>query len=186
MSSLPSSLSLSGRTAIVTGGSRGIGKAISIELARRGANVALIYVQPSKAYAAEETVREILALSPAVRAVSILADIANLAAPARIVSITLSVLGVNTIDILVHNASAFSHSALQDITPEHYEHMMNTNIRGPLMLTKEALPHMSNGGRIIFVSSIASRMPEPSLINSLYAGSKAACDSFVRSWSFEV
>ncbi len=186
MSLLPPSISLAGRTAIVTGGSRGIGKAISIELARRGANVAVIYVQPSKAFAAEGTVKEILDISPSVRAISILADIANLSSPAHIVSTALSVLGVNTIDILVHNASAFSHSALQDITPEHYEHMMNTNIRGPLMLTKEVLPHMPDGGRIVFVSSIASRMPEPSLINSLYAGSKAACDSFVRSWSFEV
>jgi 3-oxoacyl-[acyl-carrier protein] reductase len=96
--SLPATISLSGRTAIVTGGSRGIGKEISIELARRGASVAIVYANPAKTTAAQETVDEIKAIG--VDAVAILADLKDVSSSERIVKETLAGLGSAKIDIL--------------------------------------------------------------------------------------
>jgi len=98
MANLPSSITLHGLTALVTGGSRGIGKGISLELARRGANVALVYVNAAKTSNADETVAEIQALG--VKAVAIQADLRDTSAYERIVKETLKGLGTDKINIL--------------------------------------------------------------------------------------
>lgn len=98
MASLPSSISLHGLAAIVTGGSRGIGKGISLELARRGANVSIVYVNPAKSSAADEAVAEMKALG--VKAVAIQADLRDPSSYKIIVEETLKRLGTDEINIL--------------------------------------------------------------------------------------
>jgi 3-oxoacyl-[acyl-carrier protein] reductase len=98
MANLPSSITLHNLTAIVTGGSRGIGKGIALELARRGANVAIVYVNPTKSGTADETVAEIKALG--VKGVAIRADLKDASAYERIVKETLKGLGSDKINIL--------------------------------------------------------------------------------------
>ena len=98
MASLPSTLTLHKLTALVTGGSRGIGKGIALELARRGANVAIVYVNPAKSSTADETVAEIKALG--VKGVAIQADLADPSAHERIVKETLKGLSTESIHIL--------------------------------------------------------------------------------------
>lgn len=98
--SFPNTLSLLSYTAIVTGGTRGIGKGISMELARRGASVALVYGNPARASDAASTVAEILALRKNVKAIAICADLRDRDSPKRIVEETLRGLGTEKIDIL--------------------------------------------------------------------------------------
>ena len=100
--SLPASIDLSNRVAIVTGGNRGIGKGISLELARRGANVAIIYSNPARSGQTQETVSEIQALG--VKAVSIIADLSDPSSPAKIVKETLEGFGTKEIHILGKSA----------------------------------------------------------------------------------
>jgi NAD(P)-dependent dehydrogenase (short-subunit alcohol dehydrogenase family) len=103
--SIPTSLSLLNRTAIVTGGTRGIGKGIALELARRGASVAIVYANPKNGDRAEETVKEIKAAGidmkgVEVKAVAILADLKDPQVGERIVREMLEGLGTGKIDIL--------------------------------------------------------------------------------------
>ena len=97
MSSLPSSIILHNRTALVTGGSRGIGKGIALEPAHRGANLVIIYINPAKASTAGETVADITALG--IKAAAIQADLKDPTAYERIVEETLRELGTNKIHI---------------------------------------------------------------------------------------
>ena len=98
MANLPSSITLHNLTTLVTGGSRGIGKAIALELAGRGSSVAIVYVNPAKSDAANETVAEIKALG--VKGVAIQADLKDPSSYETIVKETLKGLGTNQIHIL--------------------------------------------------------------------------------------
>ena len=91
---------LVGKTAIVTGGTRNIGGGISEELARRGANVAMVYANPAKSAEADRYAEKLSGLGGGVKAVAILADISDEASPARIVKETLEKLQTGTIDIV--------------------------------------------------------------------------------------
>jgi 3-oxoacyl-[acyl-carrier protein] reductase len=120
--SLPASVSLSNRIAIVTGGSRGIGKAISLELARRGASVAIVYTNPQKSGTAKETVDEIKAVGVGaggekVNAIAIRADMRDPTAYERIVKETLEGFGTDKIHILGQSAPMDIYRPLPTITP---------------------------------------------------------------------
>lgn len=182
---LPPSLSLVGKTAIVTGGTRGIGLEIALELARRGANIAVVYVDAARAASVESAVSSLRSANPSIKAISVRADVAAIEASAHIVAETLKGLATTTIDILVHNAAVLSLQPAAQITPSEFERLTNTNVRGPLLLTQAALPHIPRGGRIIFISSVSARLPEAGVDNSLYGSNKAAIEAFARSWSFE-
>ncbi|KAK3356317.1 hypothetical protein B0T25DRAFT_496843 [Lasiosphaeria hispida] len=179
---------LTGRVAIVTGGTRNIGGGISKELALRGAHVAMIYQNPATSAAAEAYARELESLGGGGRAVAILADLADVASPARIVKETLEKLKVEKIDIVVNNAAQGDWTATQDITLERYAAVMDTNVRAPIMLVQAVLPHMPTGGRIINISSFATRMvnigpgipPMP-----LYIASKIALEGLTQNWAVE-
>jgi NAD(P)-dependent dehydrogenase (short-subunit alcohol dehydrogenase family) len=158
---------LTGKAALVTGGSRGIGAAIAQRLAGDGADVALTYVsKPDKAAA---VVADIERLGR--RGLAIAADAAHPAAVAAAVERTAAELG--RLDILVNNAGIFIPSPFEDATLDEVERYWTVNIRAAIVASQAALKHMGSGGRIISIGScVAERVPGPGL--SLYAMSKAA------------
>lgn len=206
--SLPASITLANRVAIVTGGSRGIGKAIALELASRGASVAIVYSNPQKADTAQETVNEIISLGTGVKAVAILADMKKQDSYKRIVEQTLHGLGSNAINIIgecyprfiltenkihdlklnrtVHNAGITSVTPTIDVTPDEFNAIFDTNVRGPFFLTQAALQYIPSGGRIILISSISARRPSIGAAVPVYAMTKASVESLARDWTYEV
>lgn len=107
-------LSLAGKTALVTGGIRGIGRGISLELARRGANVAMVYANPSREETAAEAVKEILSLDSGAKAVSILADLKIFNNYQNIIDEVLRELSVEKIDIVGMAGSSLIANALYE------------------------------------------------------------------------
>ncbi|KAK0648734.1 hypothetical protein B0T16DRAFT_371257 [Cercophora newfieldiana] len=182
-----STTSLVGRVAIVTGGTRNIGGGISKELALRGAYVAMVYQNPATSAAAEAYARELESLGGG-RVVAILADVADASSPARIVKETLEKLKVEKIDIVINNAAIGDWTPTEDITLERYAAVMDTNVRAPIMLVQAALPYIPSGGRIINISSFATRgvnigpgiPPMP-----LYVASKIALEGLTQNWAVE-
>lgn len=158
---------LSGKVALVTGGSRGIGAAISRRLARDGADVAITYVTtPDRANA---VVADIDATGR--RGLAIHADAAHPAAVAAAVDRAASELG--RLDILVNNAGIYIPSLFEETTLDDMERYWAVNIRAAIVATHTALKHMHTGSRIINIGScLAERIPTPGV--TLYAMSKAA------------
>lgn len=177
--------SLSGKTAVVTGASRGIGKAIAIHLARKGlANIAITYAVNKSA--ADDTIQACRALGVK-NAISIKADALDSAIWPKLIQDSLAALGVDTIDILVNNAivsDSNAYVATSDLTPEDFSSMMLANVYGPVATTLAFMEHAAPkyGGRVINISSISSKTanPEPMIT---YGASKAALDSFTRSFA---
>ncbi len=167
---------LQDKTALVTGGSRGIGAAIARRLAADGASVVLTYAG-SKA-AAEGVVEEILSSGGKARAIQ-----ANAREPG---SGTMAVDDVMTVegslDILVNNAGVNIMKPLQAIEDEDYETVFGVNVKGTLDVVRAAAAHMTEGGRIVVVTAtIANGFFAPAL--GLYGASKAAANAFVQGWS---
>jgi 3-oxoacyl-[acyl-carrier protein] reductase len=147
------SFDIGGKIALVTGGARDIGRAISIELARNGADVVVNY--KASASEAESTTREIVALGR--RAEAVAADVTKKADIDRLVAEALR-FGGGRIDILVNNAGGIVRRAqLGDLTEELIEEVLRLNFTSTLLLCQAVIPHMvrHGGGRVINVSSIA-------------------------------
>lgn len=158
---------LSGKVALVTGGSRGIGAAIARRLANDGADVAVTYAQ--SAARAGDVVRTIEAMGR--KATAIQADNLDREAVERAVALTIERLG--RLDILVNNAGIFQVGPVEQITHEQFESTMAINVRAPFLASKIAAERMGEGGRIVSIgSNLAVRVPDQGL--SLYAMSKAA------------
>ncbi len=156
---------LNGRTALVTGGSRGIGRAIVRRLAADGARVVFTY--RSNAAAAAELTAEI----PSARAVAVdQADPAGLAAmfaPVR-----------DGFDILVNNAAITSRTPIAELTDDEIGRVFTVNTMFPLMAIRAAIPLLRDGGRIINISTLNTAVPAPGL--SLYCASKAALEQITK------
>jgi len=164
---------LEGKVALVTGGSRGIGAAIALRLARDGAAVAFTYV--SAADKAEAVAKQIDAAGG--RALVIQADSADPDAVSRAVEQTVRELG--RIDILVNNAGIFAAEPFGEITAEQADRLWAVNVRAAFTAAQAAARHMTGGGRIISIgSALAERVPVPGL--TLYATSKAALTGLTR------
>jgi len=162
---------LSGKRALVTGASRGIGAAIATMLAAEGADVAISYEKSTDL--AEAVVQEIRALGR--KAIAIQADSADVAAVQRSVDQAAAELG--GLDILVNNAGILRVGELKDISIEDIDATLNVNVRGPIVAAKAALTYLGEGGRIISIGSyFADRVPASVL--SVYAGSKSALIAF--------
>ncbi|GAA2078324.1 3-oxoacyl-ACP reductase family protein [Actinomadura alba] len=158
---------LEGRVALVTGGSRGIGAAIALRLARDGADVALTYVR-AKARA-EDVVAEIRAGGR--RGLAIEADAADPEAVIGAVERTAAELG--RLDILVNNAGIYEHGPFEAMTVDQVDRTLAVHVRGAFVAAQAASRRMEPGGRIINIgSSLAERVPYPGV--SLYAMSKSA------------
>jgi NAD(P)-dependent dehydrogenase (short-subunit alcohol dehydrogenase family) len=166
--------SLDGQTALVTGGSRGIGKAAALTLAREGAEILLHYHR--NIAAAEAVAREI---GQRVRLLQ-----ADLGSPSAIDSMVAG-LGATKIDVLVNNAGIWGSTPLGETSLETLEAMLNVNIKGMFWLTQAALPQLRDGARIVNISSIAGRLGTAGG-RSLYGASKAAVDAFTRNWALEL
>jgi len=158
---------LTGKVALVTGGSRSLGAAIAKRLAADGAAVALTYsASPEKA---ADVVRAIEAAGG--RALAIRADAADAAAVRAAVAKTVETFG--GLDILVNNAGTLVVKPLDQLTLEDFDRIVAVNVRGLFVATQEAARHMQDGGRIINIGSINSDYV-PFVGGSLYAMTKAA------------
>ncbi|TQN64132.1 Dehydrogenase OXI1 [Colletotrichum shisoi] len=148
--------SLRGKVAIVTGGSRGIGAAIAVELAMRGANVTVTYVSETSESLAAEVVERIGNMDNEARATAMRADVSSIEQCKKVVEATIALCGEH-VDILVNNAGITSKLSVPDITPADFEQAINTNLRGPLFMAQAVIPHLRRPGRIINITSVAAR-----------------------------
>ncbi|HBP31350.1 MAG TPA: oxidoreductase [Advenella kashmirensis] len=172
-------MSLTGKRALVTGGSRGIGAAIAQALAANGADVAITYQKSAKN--AQSIVASIEKLGR--RGLAIEADSANPDAIKRAVSETVETLG--SLDILVNNAALGLTGPVAQVDLAKFQAMMDVNVRGPFVAAQAAIPHLREGGRIISIgSALAERVPFPGI--TAYAMSKSALLSFTRGLSREL
>lgn len=160
---------LSGKVALVTGSSRGIGRGIADRLARDGATVAIHYGRDRAA--ADETVGAIEAAGGAAFAVQ--ADLASMD-DIKAMFAALDERG-GRVDILVNNAAALVSAHIQDTTEEIFDRLVSTNLRGTYFITKYAIERMGEGGRIINISSNCTRVAYPEV--SVYGLTKAGIEN---------
>ena len=174
-----SSLPLSGKRALVTGGARGIGAAIARQLAADGADVAITYEKSAEK--AEALAAEIRALGRT--AVAIQADAGSVEGPKKAVAD--AVAGLGGLDIVVNNAGIAGGALFADQSVEEIEALLNVNVRGVFLTSQAALPHLGEGGRIISISSVlAHRVPFPGV--TVYSATKSALEAFTLGLSREV
>lgn len=163
---------LSGKVALVTGSSRGIGRAIAERLSRDGAAVAVNYI--SNADGAEETAADIKAGGG--DAIALQADVSKLEDLHRLFDQTIEHYG--RLDILINNAGIRISKNVADIDEEEYDRLFAINVKGTFFACQQAARRFSDGGRIINISSAVTRMMLPAY--SIYAASKGAVDQITR------
>ncbi len=167
--------SLAGKVALITGSSRGIGRAAALMLADAGATVAVHY-GTSKPQA-DAVVAEILGRGGAAFAVQ--ADLADRGGPAALFAAFDEELqrrfGTANFDILVNNAGMGSGGVLETVTEDELDRMVQINLKAPFRLIQLASPRLRDGGRIINVSSTAVRVSQPRFV--AYAPTKAGLES---------
>lgn len=168
---------LSGKTALVTGASKGIGRAIALALAARGAHVLVHYRSGAKeAEAVVAQIREKGGRADAVFADLLAADGAHsLAAHVR------RVIG-DRLDILVVNAGLYKAASIEDTTVNDFDELFAVNVRAPFFLVQQLLPFMDEGSSIVLISSLAAHAAFGTI--AAYAASKGALDTLVRHFAF--
>ena len=168
---------LQGKTAVVTGSSRGIGLAIAARFVAEGAHVFLSGRRQAELDAAAAE------LGPNVTAVrgdaSDLADLERLYAAVKARNG-----GAGRVDVVVANAGVNDPSTLESTTPEHFDRLFDLNVRGVFFTVQKALPLLNDGGAIVLVASAMHAKGLPGF--SSYSASKAAVRSFARSWAAEL
>ena len=170
---------LNGKRALVTGGSRGIGAAIAIALADKGADVAITYERSAGRAAEVVTAIE----QKGRKAVAIQADSADPAAIQRSVAEAANALG--GLDILVNNAAIARYNSIADFTVDDLDALLAVNVRGPVLATKAAIPHLHAGARIINIGSGgADRIVGAT--GTVYYMTKSALQSFTRGLAQEL
>ncbi len=170
---------LTNKTALVTGGSRGIGAGIAKRLAADGASVAITYTKGAAAAAA--VVKEIERAGG--KAIAIEADAADAKAVAAAVEKTVAAFG--RLDVLVNNAGTAIPKPFEETTLEELDRVIDINFRGTMIATLAALKHMPDGGRIITIGScVGERVMTPGLVP--YAATKGAVKMFAQGLSREV
>lgn len=168
---------------MVTGGSRGIGKAIVKKLAEHGANVAFTYISESSAEAAAELADHITG-EYGVKAEAIRSDASKFEEAEKLVNHVIAVFG--TLDILVNNAGITRDNLLMRMTEQQWDEVMDTNLKGVFALTKAAQRPMlrQRSGSIINLSSVVGRSGNAGQAN--YAASKAGVIGFTKSVALEL
>jgi 3-oxoacyl-[acyl-carrier protein] reductase len=170
---------LSGKVAIVTGASKGIGAAIALRFAGAGAAVAVNY--SSDRAGADRVVEQIK--QDGGKAVAIQANVSKSADVKRLFAETKATLGAPS--ILVNNAGVFTFQPLEAVTEEEFHRQFDTNVLGTLLATQEAVTAFNGeGGSVINISTISSINPVPSSV--VYSASKAAIDSITKALAKEL
>lgn len=171
---------LDGKVALVTGSSRGLGRAVAIELARKGCDVAVNY--RAQEALAHEVVDDIEELGR--KAVALKADIGVPEQCRAMVEGTVKALG--GLDILVNNAGVWQGAVVEEIEPSMLNWMIDTNVKGAFYVTGAAVPHMKKAGwgRIINVSSVIGITGYPG--DSAYGATKAALTGMTKSLAREL
>ncbi len=164
-------MEIKGKNALITGASRGIGRAIALSLAVKGANIGINY--RARKTDAEQVKNEVL--KAGVQAEIFKADVSKRDEVERMVREFVEKFG--QIDILVNNAGVFpDHFTTFEITEEEWDWLMDINLKGAFLVTKAALPHIPDGGKIVNISSIAGKMGGVAGVH--YAASKAGLIGF--------
>jgi 3-oxoacyl-[acyl-carrier protein] reductase len=169
---------LQGKSAVVTGASKGIGAAIARALAAEGAAVVVNYASSKEA--AQQLVAEITGKGG--RAVAVGADMSNQTDVQRLFAEAKKAFG--RLDTLVNNAGIYEFAPLEEVTPALFHKHFNLNVLGLLLATQEAVKHFATGGSIINISSVVSTTGFPNA--SVYSGTKAAVDAITRSLAKEL
>ncbi|HBQ6346964.1 TPA: 3-oxoacyl-ACP reductase FabG [Klebsiella pneumoniae] len=166
-------IDLTGKKALVTGASRGLGRAIALSLARAGAEVVITYEKSvDKAQAVADEIKALGRYGEAVQADSASAQAIQDA-------VTHAARSLGGLDILVNNAGIARGGPLESMTLADIDALINVNIRGVVIATQEALVHMADGGRIINIGScLANRVAMPGI--SVYAMTKSALNALTR------
>ncbi len=165
--------SLSGKTALVTGASRGIGRASALALAKAGAQVLVHYGRGADEAAA--VVKDIR--SSGGRADAIGADLSAPDGPHKLAKEVRAIVG-ERLDILVANAGAAKAATIEDYTVEEFDTLFAVNVRAPFFLVQQLLPILGSGASIVLVSSLAAHAVVGTL--SAYAATKGAVDTLVK------
>jgi 3-oxoacyl-[acyl-carrier protein] reductase len=170
---------LSGKVAVVTGASKGIGAAIAKRLAADGASVVVNYSTSREG--ADKVVKEITQSGG--KAVAIGASVSKEEEIQKLFDETKKVYG--KVDILVNNAGVYSFSSLEDLNVEDYKRQYDTNVLGLLLTTKAALPLIpKEGGSVVNISSIVSTLAPAT--SSVYSSTKAAVDTITKTLAKEL
>src|ERR1700694_878965 len=160
---------LAGKVAVVTGASKGIGAAIAKSLASEGASVVVNYAS-SKA-GADTVVAAITAAGG--KAVAVGGDVSKVGEAQGIVDAAIKNYG--RLDILVNNSGVYEFTPIEAVTEEGFHKMFNINVLGAILTTQAAVKHLGEGGSIINIGSIVSRVTPPN--SAVYSGTKGAVDA---------
>jgi 3-oxoacyl-[acyl-carrier protein] reductase len=160
---------LTGKVAVVTGASKGIGAAIAKSLGAAGASVVVNYASDKSG---ADTVVEAITKSGG-KAVAVKGDVSKASDAAAIIDAAIKAYG--HLDILVNNSGVYAFSPLDQVTEELFHKQFNVNVLGPLLVTQAAVPHLKEGASIINVGSIVSRITPPG--SAIYSGTKGALDA---------
>ena len=177
------SKALAGKSALVTGAAKRIGRAIALALAASGANVAITY--RNSQVEAEETVRALAAFD--VDALAVRTDLSDSESIRQTVAAVVEEFG--RLDILVNSAGVFESAALESITVEQWDHMFATNTRAPFLMAQAAYLHLrASDGRIINIGSLGGTHPWAT--HAHYCTSKAALhmlsQTMAKAWAPEI
>ena len=173
-------MSMKGRTAIVTGGSRGIGRAICLELARRGANVVFSYA--GNTVAAEDTLAQLQALG--IKVIALQGDVTDAQAAKALVDTAVKEMG--SLDILVNNAGITRDGLAMTLKEEDFDAVVATNLKGAFLCAKAAARPMMRAryGRIVNLTSVVALRGNPGQVN--YCASKAGLIGMTKSLAKEL
>ena len=170
---------LTGKVAVVTGASKGIGAGIARQLGADGAAVVVNYA--SDKAGAEKAVAEIIKAGS--KAVAVQGDVSKPEDIKKLFAETIQTFG--KVDLLVNNAGVYEFKPLEDITPEHFHRIYNLNVLGLLLTTQEAVKHFGDkGGVVINISSVAATAAIPGA--AVYGSTKAAVDLITRTLAKEL
>src|SRR5271167_3358415 len=160
---------LTGKVAVVTGASKGIGAGIAKALAAEGASVVVNYA--SSKNGADTVVKEIADAGG--KAIAVGGDVSKAAEAQGIIDAAIKNYG--RLDILVNNSGVYEFAPLEGVTEESFHRMFNINVLGVLLATQAAVKHMSEGGSIINIGSVVSRIAPAN--SAVYTATKASVDA---------
>ncbi|MGF6761013.1 3-oxoacyl-[acyl-carrier protein] reductase [Paraburkholderia sp. GAS33] len=160
---------LTGKVAVVTGASKGIGAAIAQALAAEGASVVVNYA--SSQAGADKVVAAITQAGG--KAVAVRGDVSKAADAQGIVDAAIETYG--RLDVLVNNSGVYDFAPVEQITEEHFDKHFNVNVRGLLLITQAASKHLGEGASIVNVGSVVSRITPPGSV--AYTATKGAVDA---------